>query len=196
MRKNSSLHNAKKEKNDEFYTLYEDIEKEVNHYKEKIEGKVIYCNCDNYKISNFYRFFVDNFVNLKLKKVIITGFSKDKKAKKVVIEYIDNIVTETISSLKQNGDFRSTKCVVLLKEADIVISNPPFSLFREYFKMLTDNDKDFLIVGSLNAVTYKVVFKFIKETKVLLGYGKPLKFIIPSVELKNIQARWFTTLKC
>lgn len=176
MSKHKNLHTAKKQKKDEFYTLYEDIEKELQHYPEQLKDKIIYCNCDDYENSNFYKYFKDNFNKLQLKEVIATGYDINTKQGKYAkyngsIEYTNN---------NFNGDFKAN--TDLLKYADIIITNPPFSLFREYFKLLVEYDKKFLIIGNMNAITFKEIFPLIKDNKLWLGYrtlGSDFFFNVP-----------------
>jgi len=213
--KNKNLTNAKRVKNDEFYTQYSDIQKEIEAYLEynsnAFRGKVVYCNCDDPFESNFFRYFVLNFNKIGLKQLITTSykpspvantqlglFGDDKtlaKAKgrpkitanKFIINEVRDIdgdgefnlkdVAKQLKANKHNewtplkgdGDFRSDESKNLLKQSDIVVTNPPFSLFREYIKQLVDNDKKFLIIGNMNAITYKEVFPILKENKVWLG---------------------------
>ena len=165
MAKNNNLHTAKKAKNDEFYTQLCDIENELKHYRQHFVGKVIYCNCDDYSKSNFVKYFVDNFTEIGLKKIICTCFIKDGKGK-----YFEcNEQNKIVYNLEGNGDFRSPECVELLKEADIVVTNPPFSLFREYVAQLVEYGKQFLIIGNQNAIKYKEIFPHIIENKLWLG---------------------------
>ena len=184
---NERFDNAKKNKNDEFYTRLEDIEKELNHYKEYFKGKTIFCNCDDPRISNFFKFFALNFNEFGLKKIISTCyknqdvdlFTQNDCEKAVYIEYTGNpndptstdFSTIEVKELKGDGDFRSQECIELLKQSDIVITNPPFSLFREYVAQLIKYDKKFIIVGHQNAISYKEIFSLIKENKLWLGYG-------------------------
>ena len=194
MKKNSNLHTAKTAKNDEFYTLMEDIEKELRFYTEYFEGKVVYCNCDNYQQSNFYKYFYYNFHYLKLKKLICTCFKADNNGLYAI--YDGEI--ETTGKLNGDGDFRSEECIEYLKQADVVVTNPPFSLFRQYVKQLMDYGKKFIIIGNQNAITYKEVFGFIKENKLWLGISSPNDFIQPSYAVKKSMAgltRWFTNIE-
>lgn len=165
---NKKLHKAKDGKKDEFYTQRSDIEKELQHYNNYFKEKVILCNCDDPNNSNFVRYFLDNFEKLGLKKLIAIGY-KTKPEKGVYLEYTGN--KNNIKYLNGDGDFRSTECIEFLKESDIVITNPPFSLFREYVNQLVDYNKKFIIIGHQNAITYKEIFKLIKENKIWLGYG-------------------------
>ena len=162
---NTNLNKAKKEKNDEFYTQYSDIEKEIKHYKEYLKNKLIYCNCDNPECSNFYKFFKDNFYELGLKGLYATFYSDIKKSYLTTF----NGVIENKQQLNGNGDFRSLECIELLKKVDIVITNPPFSLFREYISQLLQYDKKFLIIGNQNAIKYKEIFPLIKRNEIWLG---------------------------
>jgi hypothetical protein len=159
----------------------------MRHYKEHFKGKVVFCNCDDPRVSNFFHYFSYNFENLGLKKLITTCyknqnrdlFSEHKSEKAIYLEYtgdkngdkIPNPEEIGIIKLKGDGDFRSEECIKLLKQADIVVTNPPFSLFKEYVAQLIEHDKKFIIVGNQNAITYKDIFKLIKDNKLWLGYG-------------------------
>lgn len=185
--KNKFLHKANKSKNDEFYTQLSDIEKEMRHYKAQFKDKVVYCNCDDPRVSNFFHYFSHNFEKLGLKKLITTCyksqsmdlFSDNKSEEAIYLEYTGdkngNNVPDPdeigIKKLISDGDFRSKESIALLKQADIVVTNPPFSLFREYVAQLIEHDKKFIIVGHQNAISYKEIFKLIKEDKMWLGYG-------------------------
>lgn len=212
---NSYLTNARNAKSDEFYTQYEDIQKEIESYLDynpnTFHSKVVYCNCDDPFESNFFRYFVLNYKKLGLKQLITTSykpspiantqlvlFGDDKtltkskgrpkiNANKFVINEVYDIdgdgefnlkdVAEQLKSNKHNewiplnggGDFRSDECVNLLKQSDIVVTNPPFSLFREYVKQLFDYNKKFVIIGNMNAITYKEIFPLIKVNRLWLG---------------------------
>ena len=163
MRNNGNLNKAKAAKNDEFYTRLEDIEKELKHYTEHFKGKVVYCNCDDANRSNFFKYFSTNFQKLGLKKLITSGL-KDNGTGVVAIQKGDDI-----DIYDGNGDFRSEECIEFLKEADIVVTNPPFSLFRVYVAQLMQYGKKFLIIGNNNAITYKEIYPYIKEGKLWLG---------------------------
>ena len=165
MSKNGNLHQARKKKNNEFYTMYEDIEKELVNYIDFLKDKVVYCNCDDYRMSNFVKYFKDNFKTLGLKKLISTNYNNGTGAYK--FEY--NGEVGVISILLGDGDFRSDECIAFLKEADVVVTNPPFSLFREYVAQLMEYEKKFLIIGNNNAITFKEIFPLIKDNKLLLG---------------------------
>lgn len=184
---NKSLHKASKAKFDEFYTQLSDIEKELKHYKEHFKNKVVFCNCDDPRVSSFFHYFSHNFEKLGLKKLITTCyknqnaelFSENNSETAIFLEYdgdkegkgVPDPEEIGIKPLKGDGDFRSKECIELLKKADIVVTNPPFSLFREYVSQLNEFDKKFIIIGSLNAISYKEIFKLIRENKLWLGYG-------------------------
>lgn len=187
--KNGNMHKAKAEKNDEFYTQLSDIEKELNHYKDQFRGKVVYCNCDDPEWSNFFKYFSLNFEFLGLKKLITTHYGSDKKSYKLEItgdtngdgkiNQFDTVKTE----LEGNGDFSSPECIEMLNQCDIVVSNPPFSLFREYINVLNESGKNFLVIGNMNAITYKECFKLIKENKMWLGvtnFNTGMYFNVPN----------------
>lgn len=192
---NRSLHAAKATKQDEFYTQLSDIEKELRHYTAHFKGKTVLCNCDDPRVSNFFHYFSHSFEKLKLKRLIATCYKSnsadlfsrhDFEAGKCLVYEGDKDgdrkpgPDETdISDLKGDGDFRSAECVALLKQADIVVTNPPFSLFREYVEQLIAHDKKFLIIGSHNAITYKEIFGLIKENKMWLGSTHPVAFVVP-----------------
>lgn len=189
---NTVLQKAKKSKSDEFYTQLCDIERELQYYRNCFEGKTVHCNCDNPRTSNFFRYFVDNFHELKLKKVIASCyvpenndlFQQQETTHGFYCEYtgtenIDNLELRTFSG---NGDFRSRESVALLKQADIVVTNPPFSLFREFVSLLVHYEKKFLIIGNVNAITYKEIFNLIQKDKAWLGvnFGRGISgFIVP-----------------
>lgn len=182
-----SFDNAKKNKADEFYTQISDIEKEMNHYKAFFKDKTVFCNCDDPRISNFFKYFALNFNELGLKKIITTCyknqevdlFTQNDCEKAIYIEYTGNpndptstdFSTIEVKELKGDGDFRSQECIELLKQADVVVTNPPFSLFREYIAQLVKYDKKFIIIGNVNALSYKETFSLIKENKLWLGYS-------------------------
>lgn len=176
MARNANLHAAKHAKNDEFFTRREDIENELHHYAEHFKGKVVYCNCDDPTYSEFWQFFVRNFTAWGLKKLIATHYEPNAEnfSYKLEIEPDEDgqfsIFQEPVKTpLPCNGDFRSAACIELLKEADIVVTNPPFSLFREYVAQLIEYDKKFVIMGNKNAITYKEFFPLLKENKVWVG---------------------------
>lgn len=222
MTKNNNLHTAKATKNDEFYTQLEDIENELKYYKDYFKGKVVYCNCDgflNKEKSNFFVYFSLNYEFLGLKGLICTKYNPNGKGKKY--EYYGDLNGNNYpdeeeiftSDLEGDGDFRSEECIELLKKCDIVCTNPPFSLFRQYVAQLFEYNKDFLIIGNVNAISYKEVFPLIKENKMWLGVGitsGDRKFVVPDnyplnaagcgidengkkyIRVKGV--RWFTNL--
>lgn len=175
---NTNLRKANKAKNDEFYTQLSDIEKELGYYKEHFKWKTIFCNCDDPEESNFFKYFALNFEHIWLKKLIATHFESEKPSYKLEIsEWLDlnndwkiNLNDVVKTPLKQNWDFRSPECIEILKSCDIVVTNPPFSLFREYVAKLFEYNKKFVIIWNQNAITYKEFFKLIKENKIWLGY--------------------------
>lgn len=175
MASNSNLTKAKKAANDEFYTQISDIEKELIHYKDWFKGKIVYCNCDDPEESNFWKFFELNFENYGLKKLIATHFDAKQPSYKLELQVDldgDGKVTNkdiVKTPLKQNGDFRSAESIELLKECDVVVTNPPFSLFREYIAQLIEYKKKFLVIGNQNAITYKEIFPLIRDNKIWLG---------------------------
>ena len=225
MSNNQNMNKAKVAKDDEFYTRMEDIEREVLQYTEYFKGKIVLCNCDNPFESNFFKFFASQFKNFGLKKLIATcyygGAFKpqginlfDKGAYAVVMnEYIGDLqdveswLEEQKTLLKESkksalrlletGDFASEECVKFLDEADIVVTNTPFSKFREFVALLMEHKKQFLIIGNKNAITYKEIFPLIKENKLWLGYESPKEFVQPDgAEPKKMNGltRWFTNL--
>lgn len=197
MGKNSNLHAAKNIKNDEFYTQLTDIEKEMKHYKEHFKDKIVFCNCDDPTWSEFWKYFHLNFTELGLKKLMSTHYEKGQQSYK--LEYVggyDNDIEDGVKTMLQgDGDFRSEECVELLKEADIVVTNPPFSLFREYVAQLMENDKKFIIIGSQNAITYKEFFPLLKNNKVWLGNNAVKEFRKPDGTIQKFgNICWYTNL--
>jgi len=185
--KNKSLRKAKNTKEDEFYTQLSDIERELKYYKQHFKDKVVYCNCDDPRVSNFFHYFSYNFEKLGLKKLIATCyksqdadlFSQNNNEQAICLEYlgdkngdrVPNPEEIGIYQLQDDGDFRSKESISLLTQADIVVTNPPFSLFREYVSQLIEYDKKFLIIGGQNALTYKEIFALMKDNKMWLGYN-------------------------
>ncbi len=178
-RDKSQLQNAKNKKNDEFYTRYEDIEAEVMKYRKQFKNKIVYLPCDDPvdKKSEFWSFFVNNFDAFGLQKLIATHYDENGKAYKIWIDsdttgdgYIDDSDAMQ-EDLEGNGDFRSEECTAILNESDIVVTNPPFSLFREFVTWIVTANKQFLIIGNQNAITYKEFFPLLKENKAWLGYS-------------------------
>lgn len=207
MAANSNLHTARANRRDEFYTQLVDIENELQHYWPHFRDKVVYCNCDDPRISNFFRYFSLQFHELGLKKLVATCyknqqmdmFSKHDSERAIYLEYdgtenstgIPSVEDIGIHYLEGDGDFRSAECIELLKQADIVVTNPPFSLFREYMAQLIEYDKEFLIIGHQNAITYKEIFPLIKDNKLWLGVtprGKDMLFDVPKDYAKELVA--------
>ena len=184
MGKNENLHAAKTGKNDEFYTQLEDIELEMSHYRQHFVGKTIFCNCDDPTWSNFWRYFHVNFADLGLKKLISTHYDREGNPS-YMMEYSGgndlDINAGTVAPLEGDGDFRSPECIELLKKADVVVTNPPFSQYREYVAQLMEYEKKFIIIGNLNCITYKEFFPLIKDNKVWPGFqfNKTVEFIMP-----------------
>ena len=204
---NKLLQKAKKSKSDEFYTQLRDIESELMYYKNHFKDKIVYCNCDNPITSNFFKYFAINFEDLGIKKLITsfyreqTGdlFSEQNQDSGFFFEYTNTdeeknkLNSPKVKLFNGDGDFRSSESIDLLKKSDIVVTNPPFSLFREYVEQLVRYDKKFLIIGNVNAITYKEIFKLIKENKVWLGInlGRGVSgFIVPEhYKLYGTEAR-------
>lgn len=195
---NENLHKAKEAKNDEFYTQLSDVAEELRHYKEHFKGKVVFCNCDDPSWSAFWRYFHLNFEHLGLKKLIATHYDKEKPTYKMEYEGgDDNDVEIGIKTpLEGNGDFRNQECIDLLKEADIVVTNPPFSIAREDFiPQLFEHKKKFLIIGDLNWVTYKIIFPLLKNNEMWMGYSAVKEFLQPDGTIKKFGNKlWFTNL--
>ena len=195
---NENLHKAKEAKNDEFYTQLNDVAEELRHYKEHFKDKVIFCNCDDPTWSAFWRYFHLNFEHLGLKKLISTHYDKEKPTYKM--EYTggnDNDIEAGVKTpLEGNGDFRNQECIDLLKEADIVVTNPPFSIAREDFiPQLFEYKKKFLIIGDLNWVTYKIIFPLLKNNEMWMGYSAVKEFLQPDGTIKKFGNKlWFTNL--
>jgi hypothetical protein len=198
-KQNKNLHDAKRNKNDEFYTRITDIEKELSHYRDHLKDKTIFCNCDDPSCSDFVRYFALGFEFLCLKRLIATHYEENEPSYWIDINHKVNNVEDIDAlprlPLEQNGDFRSPECVELLKQSDIVCTNPPFSLFREYVAQLMEYEKKFLIIGSYNAVTYKEVFPLIKDNLVWLGHNLVKEFIIPGGKIQKFgNITWYTNL--
>lgn len=217
--KNAKLNRAIKLKNDEFYTQLETIEKEMVYHLNNFENKVVYLNCDNPRFSKFWTYFSENFDKLKLKKLIATYYihsalnneASEQSSEKWELTKNGTSVGLTITPLQGDGDFRSPECLEILRTADVVVTNPPFSLFREYMQILFDYEKEFLILGNLNAYTYRHVFERIVDGRVKIGMSVrngEVAFKMPeeySEYLSNVKvtdeghwlllanARWFTT---
>lgn len=210
MAENGNLNSAKVAKNDEFYTQLTDIEKELKHYKHHFKNKIVFCNCDDPEWSNFWKYFYNNFNTLGLKKLISTHYEKNKQSYK--LEYDGLNIAKTM--LQSDGDFRSDECVEVLKGSDIVVTNPPFSLFSSFISLLIKYNKDFIVLGNKNGYTYSGVFPHIKSGKIKIGATNRtggMWMIMPqNIEIESSHAkenkdvtlvnvsgvRWFTTLSC
>lgn len=212
-----NLRKAKAEKNDEFYTQLADIELEMSHYRQHFVGKTVFCNCDDPTWSNFWRYFHANFADLELAKLISTHYDRDGQPS-YMMEYTGgndlDVTVGVVTPLVGDGDFRSEECVALLEQADIVVTNPPFSLFREYIAQLMAYDKKFIVIGNLNCITYKEIFPLIKDNEIWPGInakggtrkGNTMCFDIESgyesksliqtgdKKLQQVSAWWFTNL--
>ena len=200
--KNGKLNQARKAKNDEFYTRLCDIENELRHYEEHFKDKIVLCNCDDPTWSSFWKYFHMNFSRLGIKKLIGTHY-ETKKPNSYAVEYEggDDGNTDIYSKyieLKGDGDFSSEECLAYLKECDIVVTNPPFSLFRKFIGLITSYPINFIVVGDLNSITYKEVFPLIREGKIWSGYCHPKEF---NTSFNGDETRkfgnkmWFTNLK-
>ena len=241
-----TFNKAKKNKADEFYTQFSDINNELCHYKKEFRDKVVFCNCDDPYESNFFKYFAMNFNHFGLKKLIATCYvgspiantqlslfddepvenrtTKSPHKIEIVevesrtgdreyygladVEYLLRNKKNVLTRLKGDGDFRSEECVELMKEADIVVTNPPFSLFREYVAQLIEHDKKFIIIGNKNAITYKEIFTLMQQEKMWLGYrsiNADMWFVVPDnydhekvvdgQRVKHIMGCWFTNLE-
>ena len=211
MSANTNLHRAKSAKNDEFYTRLVDIENELRYYKDFFRGKVVLCNCDDPRVSNFFHYFSYNFEKLGLKKLITTCyknqerdlFTQHNSERAIWLEYNGdrngNNVPDPdeigIHYFEGDGSFDSPECVELLKQADVVVTNPPFSLARAFIKLLVDHDKKFLIIGNQNGITYKEIFPLIRDNKLWLGNTMVKEFVMPDGNTKKFgNICWFTNI--
>lgn len=185
---NKNLHNAKKAKNDEFYTRYEDIEKEITHYKEHLKNKWVYSPCDDYRWSEFKNYFVSNFTVFGLKHYTCTCYNIGDGA----YRYDYDGEKETITKLEGNGDFHSEECTRIMEECDVVITNPPFSLFKAFITWL---NVDFIVVGNKNAMMWKTIFPKYYYKQLYFGHNYISKFRLPDNSFNWFQGsgRWFTT---
>lgn len=188
---NKNLHLAKKNKKDEFYTLYSTIEDEMKYYTQHFKGKIVYCNCDDYRWSNFVKYFKDNYQQLGLSGLYATNYDIGDGAYKY---YFDGF-NEVVEPLKGDGSYDSPECLEVLKKVDLVITNPPFSIWRHYLKILIDNSKKFIIIGNQNAVTYKEIFPYIKNNEVAFGITRIQTFIDKNGDdCKFGNISWFNNL--
>ncbi len=185
-----NLRRAQIAKNDEFYTQISDIEKELRHYKDFLSGKTVFCNCDDPEESNFWKYFYLNFEHIGLKKLVATHYDPNVPTYK--LEFDGKNIKKT--DLKQNGDFRSPECVDIMDESDVVVTNPPFSLIKEYIPLLKEHNKDFIILGPQNSIYYKEIFPHFKSNDIMLGYNNVKEFLQPDGTFKKFgNVYWFTT---
>ncbi|HFI0323030.1 TPA: adenine-specific methyltransferase EcoRI family protein [Streptococcus suis] len=208
---NRNFQRAKANKNDEFYTQLKDIEDELRHYKDHFKNKVVYCNADDPRVSNFFHYFSYNFEYLGIKKLITTCyknqemdlFSMHDQESAIALVYegekdngrVPTMENIGIIELEGDGDFRSPEAIKFLKEADIVVTNPPFSLFREYIAQIMEYEKKFLVIGNYGSVIYKEIFPLIKENKIWTGMSpRSMSFKTPEGDIKTVNAKWFTNL--
>lgn len=212
---NAKLRKASKNKKNEFYTSLDDIKKELYYYSHYFKDKIIYCNCDDPYRSNFVKYFTDNFDNLGIKQIVSTCYvpldidmSQFSKCVAHPVIYIYDGNTKIIKDLNGDGDFRSDECIKILMGCDIVVTNPPFSLFREFIDVVIEHNKDFIVIGNQNAITYKNVFNLLKDGTIKLGYNtnKTMSFNVPDEyyacsknqshikEVKVPAISWFTSL--
>ena len=208
VRKTDNLRQAIKNKNDEFYTLYGTIEKEMPYYIKHFEDKIIYCNCDNPYKSNFVKYFINNFNKFKLQALVSTYYSNNDTVYKTIISNVPEGISDLDEllklegnikvSLKGNGDFRSEECINILKQCDIIITNPPFSLYRDFINVVMKYNKNFIVLAPITTTVYKNVFPYIRDNKIRLGVtirGKATNFTGEYGEHKQIRnIEWFTTL--
>lgn len=229
MSQNQNLHEAMRQSRDEFYTQRSDIENELRHYAEHFRDTVVYCNCDDPRVSNFFHYFSFNFEHLGLKKLIAACyknqsrdlFSRNDSERAIWLEYRGNTKGDRVPDVDDigihefdgDGDFRSAECIELLQKSDIVVTNPPFSLFRDYVAQLVKYSKKFLIIGNVNAITYKEIFPLIMNNKIWLGpsitsgdreFGVPNHYPLTAANhrvdengnkfIKVKGVRWFTNL--
>ena len=200
---NNSFHDAKRIKNDEFYTRIEDIENELKHYKKYFKGKTILCNCDDPLESNFFVYFRNNFELFELKELIticyksnnIDLFSQNESEKGIVLTYRGH-GNKDILNLKGNGDFNNQECIEILKKCDIIVTNPPFSLFKEFLAQLIEYKKDFIFISPIGNIAYKETFPLIKNNKIWWGVTNPKSFKQPDGSFKNFgNIVWYTNLE-
>lgn len=201
---NASLTKAKVAKDDEFYTLMEDVEQELIHYKEFLEGKVVYCNCDNPDKSNFYKYLKAHFSEYKLRRLIASFYSPKPKISLFGVQegynppyaviYDENAERERVVPLRGNGSYDSPECLNLLEESDVVVTNPPFSLFHKFIKLMIEKDKDFIVIGNKNALSLPYFFDLVKEGRIRMGIRRGgMSFIRPDGTLFKMGNTGFFT---
>lgn len=197
MRDNKHFFTAKLNKNDEFYTKLEDIEQELSNYQDAFIDKIVYCNCDNPKYSNFWKYFHIHFTKLGIKKLVATYYGDDS----FIAEYLGGNDLDTLEfnkyQLQDGGDFRSAECVRILEESDVIVTNPPFSLWRDLIHLVLKYNKKFLLIGNKTAAIYRELFYQMRDNKVWFGHTIPNEFITLSGISKKVSGlcRWFTNIE-
>lgn len=196
------LNEAKKAKFDEYYTQYIDVQNEMTLYIDKFKNKTIYMNCDDPSFSNFWKYFYNNFRELQLKQIISTYYNPCGKSYKTTYDG----VKETKTPLQGNGDFRSDECIEILKEADLIITNPPFSIWSQFFNILIDNKKQFLILGTILKAGQSNTLIELKHSRIWLGANEVNEFVVPDdydkhhvtrdgKKYKKVACYWYTNIK-
>ena len=186
----SNLLKAKKKKDDEFYTKLEDIDNELKHYyKEQFYDKIVYCNCDDWRISNFVKYFKQNFNELKIKKLIATCYINNGKGQYYEFDGENTITYE----LQGNGDYASNECEDILERTDIVVTNPPFSLSKDYIPFLIEHNKKFIVLSNHLAFHYKAIFPYIIQNKVYRGHGFSIALTFENID-KEVRCGWYTNM--
>jgi len=193
MAKNNNLHKAKKIKDDEFYTMSTDIEKEISQYKDYFKGKKVFLNCDDPIKSAFWEYFSKNFDHLGLKKLTSTHYKKDEQTYKLELTSYED--EPMLIPLLGNGDFRNQESIDILKDSDVVVTNPPFSLMGEFIEQLEQYDKDFLIIAPLTAVSRNTVFEHFKKGEWKFGHSRINYFNRPDGSKKEVRCHWLTNIK-
>lgn len=198
---NTNLHKAKVIKNDEFYTQLDDIAKEVKNYKKRFSGKSVFCNCNDKPSNNFFKYFLTQFDVIGLTKLVAIEYVEGGHGIKYTVENDlngDGIIDESdivVEELNGDGGFGTDESIEELKKCDIVCTNPPFSVFREFIALLMKYGKKFLVIGSKNAITYKEFFPLLKENKVWIGTGNVQNFMQPDGTIKKFgNIGWFTNI--
>ena len=197
------LLNAQKRKHDEYFTMFSDIEAECSHYVKHFEGKTVYCNADDYRVSNFVKYFHDNFQTLKLRHLYASCKPLDKNLPALFYSYDGQKETFTEKE-NAGGDFRSASCLAVLGKADIVVTNPPFSLLRDFVALLIAHKKDFIVIGSLICCGYKGIFEYFQQNTLRIGHTCPKWYFVPDYvqdytkringsPAKCISSLWLTT---
>lgn len=198
MSSNSNLTVAKNVKNDEFYTFMPDIEIELGNYEGYFRGKTVYCNCDDPEQSNFWRYFYKRFDELGLKGLISTHYTPDKSSYRLDVwrdTFTGRMQEPVRRDIHGDGDFRSEECVQVLREADVVVTNPPFSLFKEFVALLLREGKQFIVIGNMNIVSSKTIFRSLVDKELWLGHTRPKEFLMPNGQTKKFgNIVWYTNV--